>query len=65
MMSQRWYYDEALKHIAERDETFMEIMTGPNPLTPEEIATLIKKRPERYGRYHAWTKGENHESEQD
>lgn len=27
-------------------ETFMEIMNGPNPLTREEIAKLVAKRPQ-------------------
>ena len=35
-------------------KTFNEIMTGPNPLTPEEIDALIKKRPDVYSILSAW-----------
>lgn len=34
--------------------TFNEIMTGPNPLTKDEIRRLIEKRPEKYAGLRAW-----------
>ena len=34
--------------------TFNEIMTGPNPLTKEEIKRLIARRPEVWGIFHRW-----------
>lgn len=51
MKTQIQMYYEAARRIAARDCTFMDIMRGPNPLTPEEIDTLAEKYPERYGRY--------------
>lgn len=35
--------------------TFNDIMTGPNPLTREEVRKLIEKRPDVYGILEAWT----------
>lgn len=29
--------------------TFVEIQTGPNPLTPDEVRRLIDRRPAQYG----------------
>jgi len=51
MLPQHHYYERALRAIGERDETFMEIMQGSNPLTATEIRKLAAKRPERYSRY--------------
>lgn len=51
MKTQRRMYDDATARIAERDELFMEMIRGPNPLTPEEIDRLIERDPARYGRY--------------
>ena len=34
---------------ADKCKAFVEIQTGPNPLTKQEIAKLIKRNPERYG----------------
>ena len=36
--------------------TFNTIMTGPNPLTREEIQRLIEKRPGVWGMFRSWTK---------
>lgn len=46
----------AERRIHEVCKTFNEIMTGPNPLTKEEIRYLIKKRPEVYGILQRWIK---------
>jgi hypothetical protein len=42
------------RKIAARCLAFNEIMTGPNPLTRDEIRTLIRRRPEKYGIFSAW-----------
>lgn len=39
-------------------KTFNEIMSGPNPLTKDEIRQMIKKRPDLYGCLRAWVKDE-------
>jgi hypothetical protein len=39
-----WDKAETARHLLMR--TFNEIMTGPNPLTPEECARMAAKRPE-------------------
>jgi hypothetical protein len=44
----------AHRRIADRDAAFMEIMRGPNPLTPVEVRVLIDRHPDRYGRYAAF-----------
>lgn len=49
--AQRQMYEDARRRIASADRIFMEIMAGPNPLTPEELRRLIDKRPELWGRY--------------
>jgi hypothetical protein len=38
----------------DRCKAFNEIMTGPNPLTRAELASLIAKMPERYGMFARW-----------
>lgn len=40
--------------LLEKYKTFNEIMTGPNPLTKEEIRKLVEKRPEQYAWLRAW-----------
>lgn len=42
-----WDKVEADRHA--RMRTFNEIMTGPNPITPEECARMAEKFPEKYG----------------
>lgn len=53
-MNQRAQFDKAQQFSAGLNNTFLEIMNGPNPLTPQEIRKLIDKRPEVYGRFEAW-----------
>jgi len=47
-----------LRTAQERTHTvckvFNEIMSGPNPLTPAEVRSLIAKRPEVYGVLAKW-----------
>ena len=40
-----WY------HIVDANNTFMDIMSGPNPLTKEEIRKLAKKNPRLWNRF--------------
>jgi len=42
--------------MLESMKTFNEIMTGPHPLTQEEIRKLIAKRPAKYSYMKAWLK---------
>ena len=49
MKSQIQMYREAERKIADRNAAFVEIMQGPNPLTPEEVDALAEKDPARYG----------------
>jgi len=44
----------AHRQIADRDAAFMEIMSGPNPLTPAEVRALVDRHLDRYGRYAAF-----------
>lgn len=55
--SPRAMFYRAHNQIAQRDEIFMEIMTGPNPLTPDDVARLIERDPARYGRYEGFARG--------
>ena len=45
---------DAFKQIAECNLLFMEIMTGPNPLTKDELRKLIAHRPSLWSRFHKW-----------
>lgn len=50
-MNNRWFYEPALKKISEANETMLDLLFGPNPITDDELRALIKKRPEVYGRF--------------
>lgn len=50
-MNNRWFYELALKQICEANDTMLELLFGPNPITDDELRALIKKRPEVYGRF--------------
>ena len=51
---QREMCQNADRRVLETCKAFNEIMTGPNPLTPDEVRKLIDKRPDRYGCLEAW-----------
>lgn len=51
---QRVAYQVARARIADRNNTFLDIMRGPNPLSPEEVDRLIERHPGRYDAYRAW-----------
>lgn len=42
------------ERLRTRYRTFNEIMTGPNPLTREEMKKLLARRPDDYGFLEAW-----------
>lgn len=44
----------AHRRIADANETFLELVNGPNPITRAELAAAIEKRPEVWGRFAAW-----------
>lgn len=44
----------AQDRISEKYRAFNEIMTGPNPLTKDEIRKLVEKRPAFYAFLRAW-----------
>lgn len=46
----------AFERSAKAYRTFNDIMTGPSPLTQDEIKRLIEKRPELWGRFRSWAK---------
>lgn len=54
--SQREMYYQARAGSAAGDQTMLDLMYGPNPITRDELARLIRKRPEMYGRYVGYLK---------
>lgn len=52
--SQKQMSASAERRFFDLCHTFNEIMTGPNPLTKDEIRRLIAKRPEKYGFLSKW-----------
>jgi hypothetical protein len=52
--SQLALYYTAERNSALLNEAFLEIMTGPHPMTREELRKLIAKRPSVYGRFSGW-----------
>ena len=51
MKTQLAMYRDANQRLTDRAITFIEIMRGPNPLTPSEFEALCAKRPEVYGQF--------------
>lgn len=51
MRTQIQYYRDAQQKIARLDNAVMEMLSGENPITPEELKALAIKHPERYGKY--------------
>ena len=51
MQTQLQMYEEARRKLAAANQTFVEIMTGANPLTPDELRRLIGKHPSLWKRY--------------
>jgi hypothetical protein len=46
--NQKQMYEAARNKIASLMRTLVEIQSGPNPLTREQIAIMVKRRPGRY-----------------
>ena len=52
MLSQAQQYELARRQMAGADSTFMELVNCPtNPLTREDLAANIKRRPALWSRY--------------
>ena len=52
MLTQHQHFEKAHRKIADLNETFMEMVNHPtNPMTKADLAALLKKDPERYGRF--------------
>jgi hypothetical protein len=52
MLTQYQSYELARRKLASENETFMELVNHPtNPLTREDLAACIKRRPELWGRF--------------
>lgn len=48
-------YYAAVRHAAECDRTFLDMVNcASNPLTREDLAALIQRRPALWGRYAGW-----------
>lgn len=47
-------YQESERNLAEVNKLFLEMITGDDPLTKEELAANIKRRPELWGRFAGW-----------
>jgi len=54
MKTQKEMCDQAIDSYHDKLKTFNEIMTGPNPLTKEEIKKLYEKRPVQYAFLKKW-----------
>jgi hypothetical protein len=54
MLSQRNIYEKERRRLAAADRTFMDIMSGPNPLSSEEIRHLIDTKGGIWKRYEAF-----------
>lgn len=53
--SQRELYYRAERQAAERDLTFLELVSHPtNPITREDLEANIKRRPSLWARYAGW-----------
>ena len=51
-MDQRAHYEKALRHTAEANDTFLEMINHPtHPITNAELIELIKQNPRVWGRY--------------
>lgn len=49
--NQRQLYYQAERKAADLNLQMLEALYGPNPITDEELQTLINKRPHIYGRF--------------
>lgn len=49
--TQMRYLAEAHDKIADANEAMLDLLFGANPITDDELRTLIEKHPERYARF--------------
>lgn len=49
--SQGAHYQASQAQLARANETMLDLLFGPNPITDEELSALIAKRPNVYGRF--------------
>jgi len=49
--SQKDMYYMAERKTSEANQAMLALLYGPNPITDEELAKLIEKRPHIYGRF--------------
>jgi len=55
MITQRQQYERARQQVADANAAFMELVNHPtNPLTREDLAANIKRRPALWARYAGW-----------
>ncbi|WP_024517012.1 hypothetical protein [Bradyrhizobium sp. Tv2a-2] len=54
-LTQLQQYEAARRRLADSNLAFMEMVTHKtNPMTRDDLAALIKLRPERYSRFAGW-----------
>jgi hypothetical protein len=53
-MEQRVLMDQEFRVLAEANETFLELVSGSEPLRADELRRLVEKRPSLWGRYASW-----------
>ena len=52
MLTQRQHFDKAHRQISDGNTAFMELVNHPtNPLTREDLAAILARRPERWSRF--------------
>lgn len=49
--SQKQMFEAARRRSASADQTMLDLLYGPNPISDDELRRLIAKRPEVYGKY--------------
>lgn len=55
MLTQLQHFEKARRNLAGANETFLELVNHPtNPLTREDLAANIKRRPALWSRYSGW-----------
>lgn len=55
MKTQLQHYHEAARQVADANQTFLELVNSPtNPLTREDLAAAIDRRPALWGRFSGW-----------
>jgi hypothetical protein len=55
MLTQAQHFEMARRKLADANAAFLELVNHPtNPMTREDLAALIKRRPDRYERFAGW-----------